>query len=407
MHTTQATKLNGLQDEISLGELALRTLRFYQRFGRLLLLLALLAGGLMAGWMASRPLYSVTALLEVPKVTLEEWRQSRSFLWDKRWVDQAFKDDEQDQDPQRLQLNQRARSPEFWTTKIHYRSALSRDDVRDVPGTQFQNSSGLGLEFTLRVRDEEQASKLIDVLAKQVREAFLANSLIDLVRNSQTALDRRPQLKLDVLKTEFEIEQNRQRIDDMRLLLERYPELRHLETSTLFSVSDGGGKYLSPLPQIIALESTVSELQAKARTAQHELEKLDWIEKLLVGMDETIRNAASGEEILNKLNTNREQLLTANPQLSASAREAAEDINLHLAQVESRQQAIGIKTRSAISTVPVAQRNPLTMGLVAFLLAFVGLSIALAIHQLLRKEREALPWLPQPIRRWLILEMAS
>lgn len=404
MHTTPTARPSGSHDEITLAELALRTLQFYQQFGRLLLLVALLVALAAAAWIASRPLYSVSALLEVPKVTLEEWRQAQSFLWDKRWVDHAFGDDQHEAEPQSLRLRRRALSPEYWEQAVRYRSSLNRDDVRDVPAAQFQSSTGLGLEFALRVADEEQANLTIDALARQVREALLANSLIDLVRTSQATLDNRPQLKLDVLKAEFDIEQSRQRITDMRQLLERYPDLRHLETSTLFSVSDGGGKYLSPLPQIVALESTVSELQAKARVAQRELSKLDWTERLLAGMDETIRNATSGQVILDKLKGNREQVLANAAQLDSSAREAAEDINVKLTQAESRQQAIGIKTRSAISTAPVPPRNPLIVGVAAFVLVFVALSIVLALSVSLHKERGVLLWLPRPIRSRLIVE---
>lgn len=404
MQAAQTARPMEIQDEISLAELALRALQFYQRFGRLLALIALLAALVVAGWAISRPLYSVIALLEVPKVTLEEWRQSQPFLWDKRWVDRAFGDEHSEDDPQQQLLRTRALNPEYWANTVRYRSSLNRDDARDVPVAQIQSSGGLGLELNLRVRDEEQADRTIEALSRQVREALLANSLIDLVRNSQASLDRRPQLKLDVLNAEFDIEQNRQRIADMRQLLERYPDLRHLETSTLFSVSDGGGKYLSPLPQIVALESTVSELQAKARTAQRELEILDWKERLLAGVDDTIRNATSGEDILDKLKSNREQVLAASVQQNAAAREAAEDINIKLAQAESRQQAIGIKTRSAISTMPVMQRNPLIMGGAAFALTFVALSILLALHVALSREQGVLTWLPRRMRRWLIME---
>ncbi len=90
--------------------------------------------------------------------------------------------------------------------------------------------------------------------------------------------------------------------------------------------------------------------------------------------------------------------------MNAAAWEAAEDINVKLAQAESRQQAIGIKTRSAISTAPVAQRNPLTMGIVAFLLVFMALSIVLALYVSLRKGRGVLLWLPGAIRSRLIVE---
>jgi hypothetical protein len=406
MQTSPATRPISPQDEISLTELALRMLRFYLRFGRLLVLLALLAGAAMAFWVASRPLYSVTALLEVPKITLEEWRQAQPFLWDKSWVEHAFKEGQQGADPHHMKLGTRARNPEYWAGTVRYLSSLNREDARDIPVAQFQSSGGLGLELSLRVRDEAQAAWAIDALAAHVSEAILANSLIDLVRTSQATLNRRPELKLDILKAEFDIEQSRQRIEDMRQLLERYPNLHHLETSTLFSVSDGGGKYLSPLAQIVALESTVSELQARVRAARRALEQLDWTERLLAGVDETIRNAASGEDILNKLKGNRKQLLAAHAQLSASAQGAGEDIGLLLAQAESRQQAIGIKTRTAISSEPVSQRNPLTMGLVAFLLVFVALSIALALVAGLRRERGVLLWLPRPIRRWLIVDPA-
>jgi hypothetical protein len=210
-----------------------------------------------------------------------------------------------------------------------------------------------------------------------------------------------------VLKAEFEIEQSRQRIEDMRRLLERYPETRHLETSTLFSIADGGGKYLSPLPQIVALEATVSELQAKSRSAHRQLSKLDSMAQLLSGVDDAIRSASSGEDILQKLQENREQLFAAHTELSASENEAAEGINLILTQAVSRNQGIGIKTRSAISSTPVAARNPLTVGVTAFLVTFFGLSVLLAIQVCLRKDRNVLPWMPRPLRRWLIVDRAS
>jgi len=405
MHIAPAQGPIGPQDEISLGELALRALQFYQRFARLLFLLAMLAALSVAFWMAGRPLYSVTALVEVPKITLEEWRQSQPFLWDQRWVNRSFNDDE-GLGPEGFQLERRALNPEYWKNTVHYRASVNREDARDIPVSQFQNSSGLGLEFTLQVRNEAQANLVLATLTQHVREAFLANSLIGLIRESQAALDQRPQLRLDVLNAEFEIEQSRQRIEDMRRLLELYPETRHLETSTLFSVSDGGGKYLSPLPQIVALEATVSELQAKSRSAHRQLSKLDSTAQLLSGVDDASRSASSGEDILQKLQENREQLFAAHTERSASANEAAEGVNLMLTQAMSRNQGIGIKTRSAISSTPVAARNPLGIGIIVFLATFFGLSILLAIHVCVRKDRDVLPWIPRQIRHWLIVDAA-
>ncbi|WAC46011.1 hypothetical protein OU997_07590 [Pseudomonas sp. SL4(2022)] len=357
--------------------------------------------------MANRPLYTVTALLEVPEITLEELRQVQPFLWDQRWVARSFSNPDAAAGDSTGHLHQRALKPEYWRGALHYRAALNRDDVRDIPAEQFQKSGGLGLEFTLRVSSEEQASTTLDALTKHVRGAFLANSLIDLTRKSQAELTERPQLNLDILKADFEIEQNHRRIADMQAVLERYPQLRSLETVTLFSVSDGGGKYLSPLPQIVALETTVSELQAKARLSRHELDRLDAIAQLMADMDWAIRHASAGSDLLDQLSKNREQLLSVQTPPSAAVREALERVDLKLNHIVSRHQAIGLKTRSAVSASPVAARNPLIVGLASFAVTLIGLSVLLAIHVLLRKDRPVLPWLPHRLRRWLIVEVAT
>ena len=189
----------------------------------------------------------------------------------------------------------------------------------------------------------------------------------------------------------------------MQRLLERYPELRDMK-NTIVSVSDGGGKYLAPLPQIVALEATISELQAKSRKTQRELEKLNWTTQLLLGMDETIRNAASGKEIIEKLQENRTKLLAVHPHLSAMEQEAAEDMNLKLAVAEARQQAIGIKTRSALSDQPINMRNPLWVGLSVLIATIAGLSLALATRLLLQPLHRPLGWAPGWLRRRLISE---
>lgn len=403
MYSTAAGGPHRSPDEISLGELFLRALRFYQRFCRLLFIPAFILAIAAAWWISGRPVYDVSALLEVPDATLEEWRQSQSFLWDQRWVAKSFGD--QSGESSTVQLKRQALTPAFWASTVRYRSALNRDDIRDVPVSEVLKTRGLGLDLILRSRDEKQAAQTFELLTRHIRQALLANSLISLTREGQQALARRPQLSIDLLQTDFEISQQRQRIEDMRQLLERYPELRHVEVTTVVSVSDGGGKYLAPLAQIVALETTVSELQARSRKTRHELEKLDWTAQLLAGMDLTIRSAASGDDIADKLRENRDKLLADHPQLPVVAQEAVQDMNLKLALADARQQAIGIKSRSALGAAPVIARNPIVIGLITFLVIFVGLSVPLAIHAWLRRDGQVLGWMPRPLRRWLIVEV--
>ncbi|WP_166509792.1 hypothetical protein, partial [Escherichia coli] len=87
--------------------------------------------------------------------------------------------------------------------------------------------------------------------------------------------------------------------------------------------------------------------------------------------------------------------------------EANEDMNLKLALAEARRQAIGIKTRSALSGTPVKLRNPLWVGLFVFCASFAGLSLILIASLALQPERRVLAWLPTPLRQRLILEERS
>ncbi|SHM56532.1 hypothetical protein SAMN05216593_101552 [Pseudomonas asturiensis] len=404
MDSTAAGRPQRLRDdEISLGELIIGVLRFYQRYGRLLVIPSLVLAISCAWWISGRPLYDVSAMLEVPDASLEEWRQSQSFLWDQRWVAHTFGDLDGQTAP--IQLKRLALTPVFWTNTVRYRSALNKDDIRDVPVAEVQKTRSLGLDLRLRVKDENQAFQTFELLTRHVRQALLANSLISLTRDGQQALARKPLLNLELLQTDFQIGQERQRIEDMRQLLERYPELRQMENTTVVSVSDGGGKYLAPLAQIVALETTVSELQARSRKTRHELEKLDWTAQLLTGMDQAIRNASSGDAIIGKLRENRARLLADHPQLSSGAQEVVQDMDLKLALADARQQAIGIKTRSALSSKPILARRPFMIGLLVFGVVFAGLSTLLAVHTWLSREAEVLGWLPRPLRRWLIVEV--
>lgn len=403
MHTTAVkTPLPPREDEISLGELILRVLRFYQRFGRLLLLPSLLISLAAAFWVAGRPLYTATALIEVPEITLEEWRQAQSFLWDERWVTRSFNPGDETSQT----LRKKALDTNFWANTVRYRSALNRDDIREIPPAEFQKTRALGLELSLKASNAVQSDLILNHLTRHIREALQANSLIGIIRDSQAELAQRPMLNKELLQTEFEIEQARQRIQDMQRLLERYPEL-HNTKNTIISVSDGGGKYLAPLPQIVALEATISELQAKSRKTQRDLEKLNWTAQLLSGIDETIRNAASGDEIINKLLENRANLLAAHTRLSTTEQEATEDMNLKLAMTEARQQAIGIKTRSALSSNSVKMRSPLWVGLFVFFAVFAGISLLLAARQALHPMHRPLGWAPERLRRLMLPEENS
>ncbi|WP_437882691.1 hypothetical protein [Pseudomonas sp. LRF_L74] len=362
---------------------------------------ALLLGGLAALGIAQRPLYSVSALLEVPNISLEEWRQAQSYLWDRRWVAHSFADEDIDAE----RLLRAANNPVFWANTVQYRSSLNRDDIREVPLAQIEKARGLGLSLNLRAQNEEQAEHYLELLTRHIGQALLANNLLETVREGQKTLAERPQLNIQRLQTTFNIQQAEQRIADMRSVLERYPEARQMAPNTVVSVQDNGGKYLAPLPQIIALEATVSDEQAHLRKLQRGLAKLDAYAQLFSGLDE-VHHAASGDEILTRLTANRDKLINSQTALTTEQDEAIQELNVKLDQAQVRQAAIGLKSRSALSLQPIPMRNPKWVGLLVFAASLLALSLWLALYVWLRGERPILTKIPDNIRRHLVNEVS-
>jgi hypothetical protein len=105
-----------------------------------------------------------------------------------------------------------------------------------------------------------------------------------------------------------------------------------------------------------------------------------------------IRQALLANSLIS-LTRDSQQALARRPQLPAVAQEAAQEMNLKLAMAEVRQQAIGIKTRSALSAAPTAAHRPALVGFFVFVVIFAGLSVLLAIHVFVRRERDVLTWL--------------
>ncbi|MBC9250133.1 hypothetical protein A9179_07590 [Pseudomonas alcaligenes] len=376
----------------------LRVLRFYQKFFRLLVIPSLLLA-LCAAWQVSlRPLFTLEAFLEVPDISLQEWRQTQPYLWDETWVARSFASD--DEDLRKLQTM--AQSPAFWSSTANYRPSIFREDFREIPGLQNEKNSGLGVTLKLQVRDAEQAQHHLQALTEHIRQAFLANDLLSAIREGQKALAERAKLQTEQLQVSFEIQQAEQRIRDMRDVMERYPESRQMSPNTVVSVRDEGGKYLAPLPQIVALEATISESKARLRKLERDLHKLDATALLMADMNQVLQQAASGTEILARLQQNRTRLESLQPELMTAQNEALQEFSAKTDLAKARYDAMGAKSHSALSLAPIPARNPVLVGTAVFFVVLGGLSLWLALHGWLHGSEPALRWLPRRVRALLI-----
>lgn len=409
----QATNdAHGHGDDLSLGDLVLKVLRFYADFGGLLIPVALLVA-LLAGAMAAlNPVYSASALLETSQMPLDQWRRLQPMLSDRTLVAASLA--EAGLPPaQESRMLRAFQQPAYWTARVKHRPTVGRDDVREQINIDPKKVGVLGLEVALKARDDAHAQQQLDLIAQHIRQVMLWGDLSEyLDRTRQSVLERRLQLQIDQIKHQFSIEQNLRQVDDMQKLLQQYPELRRSEVNTVVSVGDGGGKYLSPLAQIVALQSTIAETRTAQRQLERELAQYDWLQRFVDLAGERALTLHSGSALADWLEQQQRTLFPADTDMDAVQRQVGREIQIQLAQMRYKAEQLRFRAQPALSVAPVASRRPWLVAGAAFAGSLLALSVALACYVAVRRmgaagtgwspQRDPLfAWMPERLRRWL------
>ncbi len=398
--------------DVSLGDLLLELLRFYRDFGVLLFPLALVAA-LVAGGLALRyPLYGATALLETPQMSLDQWRRLQPMLSDRQLVAASLADASLP-DGAVPRLQKLFQQPRYWSKRVGYRSTVGRDDIREQINIDPKKIGALGLEVSLNVRNEAAAAQRFAVIASHIRQVMLWGDLREyLDRLRQDVLEQRSRLQIEQSRRQFAIEQGQQQVEDMQRLLRQYPEVRRSEVNTVVSVGDGGGRYLSPLAQIVALESTMSDTRSQLRKGVRELEELEWKQRFLDRVDARVDGLSSGKALADWMAQCLAGLFPADTAENTAQRQAGSEIRMNLEQARSRAAQLRYKASPALPVSPLLSRRlPVVMAAV-FAGTLLALSLALAACVALRRAGAApgtwsarqdplFAWLPERLRRRL------
>lgn len=402
--------------DVSLGELILKFLRFYAEFGKLLVPVALLCSALTAGLVALYPIYRVSALLETSQMPLDQWRRLQSMLSDRTLVAASLANFGLPSS-QQLSMQRAFQQPGYWSSRIKYRSTVGRDDVREQINIDPKKVGVLGLEVSLSASGDEYAAQQLEMIVQHIRQVMLWADLSEYLDSLQReTMEKKMQLQIDQIKQQFSIEQSTRQVADMQKLLQQYPELRRSEVNTVVSVGDGGGKYLSPLAQIVALQSTIAETRTAQRHVERELEQIAWRQRFIDHASQHARTLHLGSALAEWLQQSHGEIFPAaslNSDMNAAQRQVGREIQMVLAQLGYKAQQLRYKALPALSAAPIPSRRPLLVAVVVFASTLLMLSLGLVAYMTIRRmgaidgmwslERDPLvAWMPVTMRYRLL-----
>lgn len=367
MHTkSSVASATYYSDEISLREAVLKMLAFYRGFARALFPAAFFSALAAAAWVSFRPVYAVTAILDTPQLSLNEWRTFSPLLTDKALVQASLSAVAGLKDRERQTLEKSFLTPAFWESRIQYKTALRRDDVKESPNAEPKKTDTLGLEISITASDESAAAQRFEAMANHIRQAMIRHRLTAYLREQrQTVAQKRDETAIELIRQQFAVDQSNQRIADMQKLLEAYPELRRMDGATVVSVESGGGKYLSPLAQIVALKATISEANAGMRAVRRQQEEMALRGRFLAGIGTP--PPLAGSDLAAWLDDRKKRLFASTDLQSPIAQEVSHDLDLHLQGPVLYADLWRFKTLPADFRTPILLRRPLPVGIAAFL----------------------------------------
>ncbi|AEG02005.1 hypothetical protein [Methylomonas methanica] len=370
-------------DEISLHDATLKLWLYYRGFARPLLPAALLSALAAAFWVSVNPLYAVTAILDTPQLSLNDWRTFSPLLTDKALVQTSLSSMKGLTQKETAELQRGFLTPKFWDSRIQYRTALRRDDLKDTPNAELKNTDTLGLEISITARDENAAAQKFEAMANHIRQTMIwyrvTNYLLD---QRQIVARKRDETALELIQQQFVIDLSNQRIAEMQKLLETYPELRRMDTTTVVSVEGGGGNYLSPLAQIVALKATISEANAKMLTIRRQQEEMALRGNFLSSIG--VLPAISGNSLTAWLKERKNSLFVSTDAQPQITQKVSHDLDMHLSEPLLYAELWRFKTLPASFGTPILLRRPVPVAVITFLAIWLLLPPIVSTFRVIR-----------------------
>ena len=154
--------------------------------------------------------------------------------------------------------------------------ASSKEDVREIGNLPpDQRNVVIGVELSYESDLSQKAHEVVGFLGEYVKDCLSYDQLFNYIQNgfnaAELALTRNEN---SIIDCHFKILQYSNKAIDIQSILTKYPDSARIEDRQLVSVQEGGYHYLSPVSQLVGIESNLADLRRELADFQRAKEKL-------------------------------------------------------------------------------------------------------------------------------------
>ena len=153
--------------------------------------------------------------------------------------------------------------------------AYAKEDARDF--TQMSKdtfNSVIGANLSYEADSPEKASAYVRFFGNYIRDCLLYVNLYTYIINGYNkSIFEMNKNENDITGVQFRLLQNTNKMKDIQAILIDYPESAKIENRQLVSVQEGGSRFLSPITQLVGIQSDLADLRRSLADLERNKEK--------------------------------------------------------------------------------------------------------------------------------------
>lgn len=353
-------------------------------------LCALVFGALAAAFAWMRPKFEASGFYYTPGWTLADLKRFKSEFGSQEVLVSALEEAQAMQKPGASLLITRSGEAAFWDKSLRALYPLTRRDAKEIFESKDRDGSAvLGLELSVSGGDPAVTRDAVLLLGDFLNQTLMLTTLQNWVAVGQAASNGE-RLKIDnqVLQTRYSIEQSGRRIADLRELQTKYPESNRMDTRQVVNADANSARYLAPIAQVVAIESSVAEANESLRRIERRSAQLKLESAYFDAAAKLARTTQSGGLLWEKLASAKQEMFRPLDLEDDVIRETSNRLDLDLKGFKD-QFSIAFGFRSPVMEPTRSSRSAAKLGLLGAVLGLL-LGVAAALIPLLFGERRRL-----------------
>jgi hypothetical protein len=260
--------------------------------------------------------------------------------------------------------------PGFWSDVATPVLPFSRRDAREYGDLKDAASDSLvGIEITTGARTPELAGEMLNLMGGHFANALIRERIHTwILKNRGDAPARQKALLAEVVEGQMKIEATSRRIQDLKGILARYPEAGKLDSRQVVTITEGSDRFLSPLAQLVAAESSIAKLNETISRKEREARQLDLLERYFERADEKLRSTPLVGDLIAALAGSTSSKFEGIDPDQDWAREVIFRLQADIAGFSSARSSFGFRNEARVAKAP--SRDPVRLALLG---AVVGL----------------------------------